>query len=216
MSDPVSDPVSDPGSGPLSDPVGEMPALAVGRMLDVRVPADPESCQTTATQLARLGEACGVAGGHLGQQAVVGEDQLGGLSGIVYRQSTRDLAALADRLAANCARLAAGLRDYARDVAEVRRMMGEAVAAATPYLRTTDQAVFSPVRPPDPADAELTAAWAAWHTAVDWSRRARALEDAAVQAWWRVVQRPAPDGPVDHEGDDAQRPPLPPAVGSPS
>jgi hypothetical protein len=121
-----------------------------------------------------------------------------------------DLAALADRLAANCARLAGGLGDYARDLDEVHRLMGESVAAASPYLRTTHEAVFSPVRPPDPADAELTAAWAAWHAAIDWWRRARALEDSAVQAWGQCLQRAAPDGPVDFEGDDAVRPPLPP------
>ncbi len=84
--------------------------------------------------------------------------------------------------------------------------MGEAVAAATGRLRVTDQAVWSPVRPPDPSDAELTAAWAAWHAAVDWWRRARALEDAAVQAWWQVLQRHAPDGPVEYD-DDAVVPP---------
>ncbi len=130
-----------------------MPVLAAGRLLDVVVRADPESCQTTATELARLGEACGLAGVRLAQQAKVGEDQLGGLSGIVYRQSTTDLGALADRLAADCGRLAAGLGDYARDVAEVHRLMGEAVAAATGRLRVTDQAVWSPIRPPDPTDA---------------------------------------------------------------
>ena len=178
-----------------------MPVLAAGRLLDIVVRADPESCQTTATGLARLGEACGLAGVRLAQQAKVGEDQLGGLSGIVYRQSTTDLGALADRLARDCGRLAAGLGDYARDVAEVHRLMGEAVAAATGRLRVTDQAVWSPIRPPDPADAELTAAWAAWHAAVDWWRRARALEDAAVQAWWHVLQRHAPDGPVEYDDD---------------
>jgi len=188
-----------------------MPVLAAGRMLDVRVLADPESCQRTATQLARLGEACGLAGTRLAQQAAGGEDELGGLSGIVYRQSSRDLGALAERLAANCARLAGGLGAYARDLDEVHRLIGEAVAAASPHLRTTPEAVWSPARPPDPADAELTAAWAAWHAAVDWWRRARALEDSAVAAWWQVIQRPAPDGPVDFEGDDAQRPPLPPS-----
>ncbi len=194
----------------MSEPVSDMPVLAAGRLLDVRVDVDPSSCQATATQLARLGEACGIAGARLAQQAAVGEEELGGLSGIVYRQSTRDLAALADRLAANCARLAGGLGDYARDLDEVHRLMGESVAAASPYLRTTHEAVFSPVRPPDPADAELTAAWAAWHAAIDWWRRARALEDSAVQAWWQCLQRAAPDGPVDFEGDDAVRPPLPP------
>ena len=188
--------------------MSEMPVMAVGRLLDVVVRADPESCQTTATELARLGEACGLAGVRLAQQAKVGEDQLGGLSGIVYRQSTTDLAALADRLAADCGRLASGLGDYARDVAEVHRLMGEAVAAATGHLRVTDQAVWSPIRPPDPADAELSAAWAAWHAAVDWWRRARALEDAAVQGWWHVLQRHAPDGPVEY-GDDTVVPSVP-------
>ncbi len=185
-----------------------MPLLAVGRVLDVGVAADPESCQATASQLARLSEVCGVTGARLRGWAMVGEDELGGLSGIVYRRSTGDLAARADRLAANAARLAGGLGEYARDVAEVRRLMGEAVAAAVPHLRTTDQTVWSPSRPPDPADPELTAAWAAWHTAVDWWRRARAQEDAAVQAWSLVIQGPAPDGPVGYD-DDAERPPLP-------
>jgi hypothetical protein len=188
--------------------MSEMPILAVGRLLDVVVQADPESCQTTATELARLGEACGLAGGRLAQRAKVGEDELGGLSGIVYRQSTTDVATLADRLAADCGRLAAGLGDYARDVAEVHRLMGEAVAAATGRLRVTDQAVWSPIRPPDPADAELSAAWAAWHAAVDWWRRARALEDAAVQAWWHVLQRQAPDGPVELDDDEVVPPEL--------
>lgn len=188
--------------------MSEMPVLAVGRLLDIEVRAEPESCQHTATQLARLGEACGLAGGRLAQQAKVGEDQLGGLSGIVYRQSTKDLATLADRLATDCGRLAAGLGDYARDIAEVHRLMGEAVAVATGRLRVTGQAVWSPIRPPDPSDPELTAAWAAWHTAVDWWRRARGLEDAAVQAWWRVLQRHVPDGPVEY-GDDTPLPPVP-------
>jgi len=191
---------------PVNRPVSEMPLLAAGRLLDVVVRADPESCQGTATQLARLGEACGAAGARLVRQAGIGEDQLGGLSGIVYRQSTRDLADLADRLAADCGRLAAGLGEYARDVAEVRRLMGEAVAAATGRLQVTDQAVWSPIRPPDPGDPELTAAWTAWHAAVDWWRRARALEDAAVQAWWQVVQRHVPDGPAEY-GDDTVTPP---------
>jgi hypothetical protein len=185
-----------------------MPLLSVGRLLDVRVRAEPESCQTTATELARLGEACATAAARLTQQARVGEDQLGGLSGIVYRQSTTDLASLADRLARDCGRLAAGLGDYARDAAEVHRLMDEAVAAATGRLRVTDQSVWSPIRPPDPGDAELTAAWAAWHTAVDWWRRARGLEDAAVQAWWHVIQRRPPNGPVEY-GDDTAAPPEP-------
>ncbi len=188
--------------------MSEMPLLAVGRLLDVEVRADPESCQTTATELARLGEACGTAAARLTRQAKVGEDQLGGLSGIVYRRSTTDLAALADRLARNCARLAAGLGDYARDVDEVHRLMGEAVTAAAGRLRVTDQAVWSPIRPPDPNDAELTAAWAAWHTAVDWWRRARGLEDAAVRAWWGVIQGRPPDGSVEY-GDDTVVPPGP-------
>jgi hypothetical protein len=190
----------------MSEPVSEMPLLAVGRLLDVRVRADPESCQTTATGLARLGEVCAAAAVRLTQQAGVGEDQLGGLSGIVYRRSATDLATLAGRLATDCGRLAAGLGDYARDVAEVHRLMGEAVVAATGRLQVTDQAVWSPIRPPDPGDAELTAAWGAWHAAVDWWRRARALEDAAVQAWWQVVQRHVPDGPADY-GDDTVTPP---------
>ncbi|MEO6512413.1 MAG: hypothetical protein ABIO16_15555 [Nocardioides sp.] len=189
----------------MSGPV--MPLLAVGRVLDVRVAADPASCQATATQLAGLSEACGQAGTRLGSQATVGEDELGGLSGIVYRRSTGDLAARADRLAANSARLAAGLGEYARDIAEVRRLMGEAVAAAAPTLRTTDQAVWSPARPPDPGDPEITAAWVAWHEAVDWWHRARAQEDAAERAWRQVIQAPVPDGPVTY--DDIVRPPLP-------
>jgi hypothetical protein len=204
----VSEPVSQPVSEPVSEPVTGMPVLAVGRLLDVVVRADPESCQSTATELVRLGEACGLAGVRLAQQAKVGEDQLGGLSGIVYRQSTSDLAALADRLSRNCARLAAGLGDYARDVAVVHRLRGVAVAAATGRLRVTDQAVWSPIRPPQPADPELTAAWAAWHAAVDWWRRARALEDAAVQAWWHVLQRHAPDGPVAYDEDTVMPPEI--------
>jgi hypothetical protein len=181
-----------------------MPLVSAGRLLDVRVSADPESCQATATQLAALSESCGLAGTRLAALATVGEDELGGLSGIVYRQSTGDLAERADRLAGNSARLAAGLGEYARDVAEVRRLMGEAVAAAVPHLRATEEAVWSPSRPPDPADVELTAAWAAWHTAVDWWRRARAQEDAAEQAWALVIQGPTPGGPATYD-DDAVR-----------
>ncbi len=163
------------------------PLLAVGRLIVIAVRADPESCQATAGQLARLGEACETAAAHLAQQGQFAEEQLGGLSGIVYRQSLRDLAARCERLARDCARLAAGLGDYARDVAEVRRLMGEAVAVATPYLTVTDREIWSPVPPPRDHDDGLAEAWTAWHEAVDWWRRARALEDAAEQQWLQAL-----------------------------
>lgn len=184
------------------------PSYEVGRVLDLRVTADPESCQTTATQLARLGEVCGLVAPRLRAQATVAEDELGGLSGIVYRRSTADLAVLAHRLAANSARLADGLGGYARDIAEVRRLMGEALTAAAPHLRTTSETVWSPDRPPDLTDPDLVAAWAAWHAAVDWWRRARALQDAAEQAWKQAILRPLPDEPVDYDSD-GHPPPLP-------
>jgi hypothetical protein len=180
--------------------------IAAGRVIDIEVQADPESCQVTVAQLARLGEACRQAAVLIGRQAQVGEDDFGGLSGGVYRQSSAELAATGDRLAVDCARLADGLADYARDIGEVRRLMREALAAATPHLTATESNIWSPVRPPDGCDARLSEAWAAWHAAVDWWRRARALEDAAEQQWLHVLGRgPAPDEPVRY-GDDEEPP----------
>jgi len=182
---------------------------AAGRVIDIEVQASPESCQVTVAQLVRLGEACRRAGLTLGRQAQVGEDDFGGLSGDVYRQSSAELASMSDRLAVDCARLADGLADYARDIEEVRRLMREALAAAAPHLVTSESNIWSPVRPPDGCDAQLAEAWAAWHAAVDWWRRARALEDAAEQQWLHVLGRgPAPGEPVGY-GDDEERPHRP-------
>ena len=120
------------GAGPVSEPVSRCRSspsagCSTSWCAPTRSPARPPPPSWPGW--ARRAASAGV---RLARRAKVGEDELGGLSGIVYRQSTGDLAALADRLAANCGRLAAGLGDYARDVAEVHRLMGEAVARPRP------------------------------------------------------------------------------------
>jgi len=192
---------------------------AVGQ-IDIEVLADPESCQRTAAQLARLGQACVQVAGRLGRQAQVSEDDLGGLSGAVYRRSVAGAAATCDRLAADCARLADGLADYARDVADVRRLMGQARATAAPWLTTCAWAIWSPGEQPDAADAALSHRWEAWHEAVGWWRQARDLEDLAEQRWLHVLGRAAaPDAPDEagpepgphhhHRPEGGQQPPAP-------
>ena len=130
--------------------------MTAAQQIDIEVLADPDSCQRTAAQLARLGQACVQVAGRLGRQAQVSEDDLGGLSGAVYRRSVARAAATCDRLAADCARLADGLADYARDIADVRRLMAQARATAAPWLTTCAWAIWSPGEPPDAADAALS------------------------------------------------------------
>jgi hypothetical protein len=170
--------------------------VTAAQQIDIEVLADPESCQRTAAQLARLGQACVLVAGRLGRRAQVSEDDLGGLSGVAYRQSVAGAAATCERLALDCGRLADGLADYARDIADVRRLMGRARATAAPWLTTCAWAIWSPGQPPDPADAALSQRWDAWHEAVGWWRQARDLEDLAEQRWLHVLGRaPAPDEP---------------------
>jgi hypothetical protein len=196
-------------------------AVTAVQQIDIEVLADPESCQRTAAQLARLGQTCVQVAGRLGRQAQVSEDDLGGLSGAVYRRSVARSAATCDRLAADCARLADGLADYARDIADVRRLMAQARTTAAPWLTTCDWAIWSPGHASDPADAALSHRWEAWHEAVSWWRRARGLEDLAEQRWLHVLGRAAaPDEPDPseaalpgphrhHHPDGGQQPPAP-------
>jgi hypothetical protein len=196
--------------------------VTAAQQIDIEVLADPESCQRTAAQLARLGQACVLVGARLERRAQVSEDDLGGLSGVAYRESVAGTAATCERLAVDCGRLADGLADYARDIADVRRLMGRARATAAPWLTTCAWAIWSPGQPPDPADAALSQRWDAWHDAVGWWRQARDLEDLAEQRWLHVLGRaaapdvpdpaepalPGPDHHQQHHKSDHQ-PPAP-------
>jgi hypothetical protein len=170
--------------------------MASTRSIDVEVSPDPESCARTVAQLAALAEACTAAGLRAARQAGLGEDQLGGLSGIVYRHSSTLLSEACDRVAGRSGRLADGLAAYADGVIEVRRLLGEAVAVAAPHLTVAGGRVWSPARPPGPHDPLLAQAWAAWHEAVGIWRRARALLEATERAWLRILDVPvAVEGP---------------------
>ena len=170
-------------------PVPCDPLTAVGTSIDVGIRPDPTSCSLTATQLATLADACERGQAMLECHARVGEDQLGGLSGIVYRHSSTLLRQAAERTGRRSRRLAEGLTAYARGITEVQRLMDEAVSVASPYLTVGGGRIWSPAAPACPDDTALAPAWAAWREAVDRWRAARALEDATAQAWLRVVDR---------------------------
>lgn len=183
-----------------------MSAVNAVQQIDIEVLADPESCQRTSAQLARLGHACVQVAGRLGRRAEASEDDLGGFSGTAYRRSVAGAAESCDRLGADCARLADALADYARDIADVRRLMAQARATAAPWLTSCAWAIWSPGQPPDPADAALNNRWDAWHEAVGWWRQARDLEDLAEQRWLHVLGRA--------EASDEPRPAVPALPGS--
>ena len=166
------------------------------QQIDIEVLADPESCQRTAAQLARLGQACVQVAGRLGRRAQVSEDDLGGLSGAAYRQSVAGAAETCDRLARRLRpprRRVGGLcprhrRRTPPDGAGARHR-----SAVADDLRLGDLESRPAARP---ADAALSQRWDAWHEAVGWWRQARDLEDLAEQRWLHVLGRaPAPDAP---------------------
>ncbi len=121
--------------------------------------------------------------------ARVGEEQFGGLSGIVYRHSSTLLRQATERTGRRSRRLAEGLTAYARGITEVQRLMDEAVAVASPHLTVGGGRIWSPAEPTCPDDTRLAPAWAAWRDAVDRWRAARALEETTTRAWMRVVDR---------------------------
>ena len=168
-------------------PVPCDPLTAVGKSIDVEVRPDPTSCSLSASQLAALAEACERSRTMLECHARVGEEQFGGLSGIVYRHSSTLLRQATERTGRRARQLAEGLAAYARGITEVQRLMDEAVAVASPYLTVGGGRIWSPVEPTSPDDTRLAPAWGAWRDAVDRWRAARALEDATSQAWLRVV-----------------------------
>jgi hypothetical protein len=169
--------------------VASEPLTAVGKSIDVEVRPDPTSCSLTATQLATLAEACERSQAMLSSHARMDEEQLGGLSGIVYRHSSTLLTQAAERTGRRSRRLAEGLAAYAQGITEVQRLMDDAVAGASPYLMVGGGRIWSPAEPAGPDDTRLTPAWTAWRDAVDRWRAARALEEETSQAWLRVVDR---------------------------
>ncbi len=171
------------------------------QQIDIEVLADPESCQRTAAQLARLGQACVQVAGRLGRRA---RGERGrprrALRGWPIDSPWPRRPRPATDWAPTARRLADGLADYARGIADVRHLMGRARASAAPWLTTCAWAIWSPGQPPDPADAALSQRWDAWHEAVGWWRQARDLEDLAEQRWLHVLGRaPAPDAPEPAE-----------------
>jgi hypothetical protein len=183
-------------------PVGT-PVTATMRSIDVGLAADAESCVRTVAQLEALSDACSATGLRVAGRARLGEDQLGGLSGIVYRHSSTLLAQACDRVAERSTRLADGLRAYADGLTEVRRLLDVAVAVAGPHLTVAGDRIWSPARPPGPDDPRLSQAWAAWHEAVGVWRRARELQQDVEQAWLRVLEVPVTvdaAGPVGETG----------------
>ena len=154
-----------------------MNLTAVGRSIDVGLAADPTSCVSTATALAALAETCEQTALVLGRHAQLDEATFGGLSGIVYRNSSTLLEQACARTGRRSRRLAEGLTAYAQGMTEVRR-------------RPRGGAGPRPAGPDDPADAATAQGWAAWHDAVDRWRAARDLEEHVSQEWVRVVDRP--------------------------
>jgi hypothetical protein len=163
---------------------------AVGRSIDVGLAADPASCLGTAAALAALAETCEQAALQLGRHSQLDEAAFGGLSGIVYRSSSTLLEQACGRTGRRSRRLAEGLTAYAQGMTEVRRRLDEAVAVAAPHLDVAGGRIWSPLRPAVPDDPDDTAAWAAWHDAVDRWRTARDLEERVSQEWVRVLDRP--------------------------
>jgi hypothetical protein len=165
---------------------------AVGRSIDVGLAADPASCVRTATALAALAGTCEQAAVVLGRHAQLDEAAFGGLSGIVYRNSSTLLEHACGRTGRRSRRLAEGLTAYAQGMAEVRRQLDEAVAVAAPHLDVAGGRIWSPPRPAGPDDIVTARGWAAWRDAVERWRAARDLEDQVSQEWVRVLDRPVP------------------------
>ncbi len=189
--------------------------IAAGKSIDVVVRPDPASCAVTDTQLAALADVCAQAEDILGRHAQAGEDEFGGMSGIVYRHSTTLLSQASHRIAARSRRLAEGLSTYAAGMTEVHRLMDEAVAVASPHLLVGGGRIFSPAEPARPDDTVVAQAWSAWHAAVAHWRAGRRLEEQTSQEWLRVVSR----GVVIDDGDPPtldlplDLPPDPPFAG---
>jgi hypothetical protein len=162
---------------------------AVGKSIDVEVGPDPTSCSLTAGQLATLAEACEHTQALLGGHARLGEDQFGGLSGIVYRHSSTRLVEAAERIGRRSRRLAAGLTAFAQGMAEVQRLMDDAVAVAVPHLLVGGGRIWSPAQPTGGDETSLGPAWAAWHEAVASWRAARELELRTSQNWIGLLGR---------------------------
>jgi hypothetical protein len=171
--------------------------IAAGKSIDVVVRPDPATCAATVIQLAALADVCGRAEEMLGRHAHLGEEELGGMSGIVYRHSTTLLRRASHRIGARSRRLADGLSTYAAEMTEVHRLMDEAVAIASPHLLVGGGRIFSPAEPARPDDTVLEQAWSAWHEAVAHWRAGRRLEEQTSQEWLRVVSR----GVVIDDGD---------------
>ena len=166
-----------------------MSLQAVGHSIDVGLAADAASCRRTAGQLAGLSSAFDQAATVLGRHAAVDETAFGGLSGIVYRHSSTLLWHGCERTARRSRRLAEGLTAYAQGMAEVRRLLDEAVTVAAPHLRVAEDRIWRPTLPPGPDDTRLAQAWAAWRDAVDRWRAARDLEERTSQAWLVALDR---------------------------
>jgi hypothetical protein len=162
---------------------------AAGHSIDVDVLTDPTSCSVTVGQLAALSEACARAEAMLLGHEQTGEECFGGLSGIVYRHSSRLLREMSERIGGRADRLADGLAGYAASMTEVEHLMDEAVAVATPRLTVGGGRIWSPAVQPGPDDTLLGQAWAAWAEAVDHWRAGRSLEQEAGPAWVGVVDR---------------------------
>ena len=167
-----------------------MSLTAVGRSIDVGLAADPASCMSTAAALVALAETCEQAALVLGRHAQLDEVAFGGLSGIVYRNSSTLLEQACGRTGRRSRRLAEGLTAYAQGMTEVRRRLDEAVAVAAAHLHVSGGRIWSPPRPAGPDDIVTAQGWAAWHDAVDRWRTARDLEDQVSQEWVRVLERP--------------------------
>ena len=115
---------------------------AAGKSIDIVVHADPASCASTVGQLLVLADACLVAEETLARHVQGTEEQFGGLSGIVYRQSTMLLGLAAHRTGGRSRKLADGLAALATGMAEVQRLMDDAAAA----LDRTFRALADPNR----------------------------------------------------------------------
>ena len=163
--------------------------IAAGKSIDVVVRPDPVSCAATVTQLVALADVCAQAEEMLGRHGQAGEEEFGGMSGIVYRHSTTLLGQAGHRIGGRSRRLAEGLSAYAAGMTEVQRLMDDAVAAASPHLLVGGGRIFSPAEPARPDDTVVEQAWSAWHEAVSSWRAGRRLEEQTCQEWLCVVNR---------------------------
>ncbi len=195
-------------------PLASDALTAVGKCIDVEVRPDPTSCSLTAAQLATLAEACERTQALLGSHAGLGEEQFGGLSGIVYRHSSTLLIQATERIGRRSRRLAEGLAAYAQGMTEVQRLMDDAVSVASAHLTVGGGRIWSPAEPTGSDDTRLAPAWAAWHDAVARWRAARHLELQTSQDWLRRLGRavaiddaepPVLDLPVHPSPDGADR-----------